>query len=114
MSSNQRVYHAPCMGELQGKVAFITGGSGSMGKAIAAALAAHGAAVAVADLPTRTAQVEELVRTLSTTRRNPQLLPEPLEHNGSTSGGSPRRSCWARLCARHGGCGLSGEDKDGV
>jgi NAD(P)-dependent dehydrogenase (short-subunit alcohol dehydrogenase family) len=49
---------------LHGKVAFVTGGSGGLGQAIAAALAAQGAAVVVADLPARQQAVEEVAARL--------------------------------------------------
>ena len=49
------------MDELHGKVALITGGSGGMGQAIAAAFAARGASVALADLPARASAVATLV-----------------------------------------------------
>jgi 2-deoxy-D-gluconate 3-dehydrogenase len=49
------------MHDLESKVAFVTGGSGGLGSAIVTALADQGAAVAVADLPTRRSQVAALV-----------------------------------------------------
>lgn len=49
---------------LNGKVALVTGGAGGLGQAIAAALAAQGAAVAVADLPARRDDVEAIVQRL--------------------------------------------------
>jgi 2-deoxy-D-gluconate 3-dehydrogenase len=52
------------MQDLEGKVAFVTGGSGGLGSAIASALAEQGAAVAVADLPGRRTQMAELVSQL--------------------------------------------------
>lgn len=54
---------------LRGKVAFITGGSGGLGTAIAAALAEQGAAIALADLPSRKSAVDELVNQLQTDAR---------------------------------------------
>lgn len=54
------------MADLEGKVAFITGGSGGLGSAIASELGAQGAAVAVADLPGRKSQLESLVNRLQT------------------------------------------------
>jgi 2-deoxy-D-gluconate 3-dehydrogenase len=57
------------MQDLEGKVAFITGGSGGLGTAIATALAAQGASVAVADLPSRKSQVDALVSQLHTDAR---------------------------------------------
>jgi 2-deoxy-D-gluconate 3-dehydrogenase len=55
--------------DLEGKVAFITGGSGGLGTAIATALADQGAAVAVADLPSRAPHVAALVDTLRSNGR---------------------------------------------
>jgi 2-deoxy-D-gluconate 3-dehydrogenase len=52
------------MPELPDSVAFVTGGSGGLGTAIAVALAAQGVSVAVADLPSRAAQVDQLVARL--------------------------------------------------
>jgi NAD(P)-dependent dehydrogenase (short-subunit alcohol dehydrogenase family) len=57
------------MQDLQGKVAFVTGGGGGLGRAIAAALADQGAAVALADLPARKPEVDELVERMQTARR---------------------------------------------
>jgi 2-deoxy-D-gluconate 3-dehydrogenase len=52
--------------ELEGKVAFVTGGSGGMGIALATAFARAGASVVVADLPERTPQVERVLQALPT------------------------------------------------
>ena len=49
---------------LAGKVAFITGGAGGLGQAIAQAFAADGAAVAVADLPERSGEVDGIATRL--------------------------------------------------
>jgi NAD(P)-dependent dehydrogenase (short-subunit alcohol dehydrogenase family) len=51
------------MDDLRGKVALITGGSGGFGRAIGAAFAERGASVALADLPSRAGDVQQLVRT---------------------------------------------------
>ena len=45
---------------MNGRVAFITGGAGGLGQAMAAAFAAQGAAVAVADLPQRRHEVDQI------------------------------------------------------
>jgi NAD(P)-dependent dehydrogenase (short-subunit alcohol dehydrogenase family) len=49
---------------MHGKVAFITGGAGGLGQAMAAAFAAQGAAVAVADLPRRRREVDQIAQAL--------------------------------------------------
>jgi 2-deoxy-D-gluconate 3-dehydrogenase len=46
--------------DLSNKVAFITGAAGGLGQAIAAAFAEQAAAVALADLPSRAAELEQL------------------------------------------------------
>jgi 2-deoxy-D-gluconate 3-dehydrogenase len=50
--------------ELSDKVAFITGATGGMGRAIAALLAERGARIVVADVPARQAQISEFAATL--------------------------------------------------
>jgi len=57
------------MADLEGKIAFITGGSGGLGSAIARTLAAQGAAIAVADLPSRKSELDTLVSQLQTEAR---------------------------------------------
>jgi NAD(P)-dependent dehydrogenase (short-subunit alcohol dehydrogenase family) len=49
---------------LGGKVAFITGGAGGLGQAMAAAFAEQGAAVALADLPARASELDVLTARL--------------------------------------------------
>jgi NAD(P)-dependent dehydrogenase (short-subunit alcohol dehydrogenase family) len=49
---------------IAGKVAFITGGAGGLGQAMAQAFAADGAAVALADLPARAQELDELAARL--------------------------------------------------
>jgi Aldo/keto reductase family/short chain dehydrogenase len=61
-SGVDRGWHHRRMPDLEGRVAFITGGSGGLGSAIAAALAAQGAAVAVADLPIEQGQLNKHTR----------------------------------------------------
>jgi NAD(P)-dependent dehydrogenase (short-subunit alcohol dehydrogenase family) len=51
---------------MNGRVAFVTGGAGGLGQAIAAGFAAKGATVAVADLPQRLDEVERIARGLPT------------------------------------------------
>jgi 2-deoxy-D-gluconate 3-dehydrogenase len=50
--------------ELSDKVAFITGATGGMGRAIATLLAERGARIVVADVPARQAQIDEFAATL--------------------------------------------------
>ncbi|HET6317304.1 MAG TPA: SDR family oxidoreductase [Chloroflexota bacterium] len=47
--------------DLSGKVAFVTGGTGGFGRAIAAVLASRGARIVVSDLPIRQGQIDEVV-----------------------------------------------------
>ena len=49
---------------LSGKVAFVTGAAGGLGQAMARGFAAAGAAVALADLPSRDAELAQLAETL--------------------------------------------------
>jgi 2-deoxy-D-gluconate 3-dehydrogenase len=49
---------------LSGKVAFVTGGAGGLGQAIASAFAEQGAAVALADLPSRASELDVLASRL--------------------------------------------------
>jgi 2-dehydro-3-deoxy-D-gluconate 5-dehydrogenase len=49
---------------LAGKVAFITGGTGGLGRAMVAAFAEQGAAVAIADVAQRASQLDELAGSL--------------------------------------------------
>jgi 2-dehydro-3-deoxy-D-gluconate 5-dehydrogenase len=71
--------HEPATAPLAGKVAFITGGAGGLGQAMARGFAAQGAAVALADLPARTAELNELARGL------PQALGVTLDVRDSAS-----------------------------
>jgi NAD(P)-dependent dehydrogenase (short-subunit alcohol dehydrogenase family) len=48
--------------DFAGKTAFVTGAAGGLGQAIASAFAEQGAAVALADLPARTDELEALSR----------------------------------------------------
>jgi 2-deoxy-D-gluconate 3-dehydrogenase len=51
---------------LAGKVAFVTGGTGGMGRAIASVLALRGARVAIADLASAASQFDEVLGSLET------------------------------------------------
>jgi NAD(P)-dependent dehydrogenase (short-subunit alcohol dehydrogenase family) len=113
------------MDELQGKVAFITGGSGGLGKAIALAMAAQGAAVAVADLPSRKAQVDELVERLQTDGRteaagvhldvrDPPSIRAAVEESVSRLGSLDIGVCNAGLNVRKASLEVTEEDWDTV
>ena len=54
-------------GSMSGKVAFITGGAGGLGQAMGQAFADQGAAVALADLPSRVVELDELAGRWSNT-----------------------------------------------
>jgi 2-dehydro-3-deoxy-D-gluconate 5-dehydrogenase len=51
---------------LAGKVAFVTGGTGGMGRAIASVLALRGASIAVADVPVRAGEFDAVLNGLET------------------------------------------------
>ncbi len=71
--------HEPASTPLAGKVAFITGAAGGLGQAMTTALAAQGAAVALADLPERADLLGEIARGL------PQALAVGLDVRDSAS-----------------------------
>lgn len=64
---------------LAGKVAFITGGAGGLGQAMARTLAAHGAAIALADLPLRARELDDVASGL------PRALAVRVDVRDSTS-----------------------------
>ena len=64
---------APATPSLTGKVAFITGAAGGLGRALASGFAAQGAFVALADLPDRASELNALGRGL------PRALGVPLD-----------------------------------
>src|SRR5437016_2186524 len=56
--------HEPASTALAGKVAFITGAAGGLGQAMSRGFAAHGASVALADLPERADELGDVARQL--------------------------------------------------
>lgn len=69
--------------DLTGSVAVITGAGSGLGKAIAKALAQHGADVAVTELPGKTALAEETVGELLALGRRAQAIPLDVTDLGS-------------------------------
>lgn len=69
--------------DLTGSVAVITGAGSGLGKAIAKALAQHGADVAVTELPGKTALAEETVGELLALGRRAQAIPLDVTDPGS-------------------------------
>ena len=113
------------MPDLEGKVAFVTGGSGGLGRAIATALANQGAAVAVADLPGRASQVAALVDELQSnggTRaagvevdvRHPSSIRGAVEDTVARLGGLDIGVCNAGLNVRKASLEVTEEDWDTV
>ncbi|MBV9322432.1 MAG: SDR family oxidoreductase [Chloroflexi bacterium] len=113
------------MQDLEGKVAFVTGGSGGLGTAIATALARQGAAVAVADLPSRTSQVAALVGQLQTSGqaeaagveldvRAPASIRAAVEDTVARLGGLDIGVCNAGLNVRKPSLEVTEEDWDTV
>ncbi|HEY1293921.1 MAG TPA: glucose 1-dehydrogenase [Chloroflexota bacterium] len=113
------------MEDLDGKVAFVTGGSGGLGAAIATALADQGAAVAVADLPSRSAQVSALVDRLQSNRhahaagieldvRHPSSIRAAVEQTVAQLGGLDIGVCNAGLNVRKPSLEVTEDDWDTV
>ena len=69
--------------DLTGSVAVVTGAGSGLGKAIAKALARHGADVAVTELPGKTALAEETVGELRALGRRAQAIPLDVTDLGS-------------------------------
>lgn len=115
---------AGTMQDLEGKVAFVTGGSGGLGSAIAVALAEQGAAVAVADLPQRAAQVDGLVAELESRGsraiavhldvRDPATIRAAVEETVRRLGGLDIGVCNAGLNVRKASLQVTEEDWDAV
>ncbi len=112
------------MQDLEGRVAFVTGGSGGLGSAIATALAEQGAGVAVADLAGRKAQVDELVRELESRGakalgvqldvRDPASIRAAVEETVARLGGLDIGVCNAGLNVRKASLEVTEEDWDTV
>jgi 2-deoxy-D-gluconate 3-dehydrogenase len=113
------------MGDLEGKTAFITGGSGGLGSAIATALAAQGAAIALADLPARGAQLESLAGQLHTQFgrdvvgvhldvRDPGSIRASVEQTVARLGGVDIAICNAGLNVRKPSLEVTEDDWDSV
>ncbi len=73
------MHELPTTTRLANRVAFITGGAGALGQALAAAFSAQGAAVALADLPDRANDLDDVARRL------PQALAVTLDVRDSAS-----------------------------
>jgi 2-deoxy-D-gluconate 3-dehydrogenase len=113
------------MGDLEGKIAFITGGSGGLGSAIATALAAQGAAIALADLPARSSQLESLASQLHAQSRcnavgveldvrDPSSIRASVEQTVARLGGVDIAICNAGLNVRKPSLEVTEDDWDSV
>ena len=113
------------MADLEGKIAFITGGSGGLGSAFATALAAQGAAIAVADLPARGSQLQTLVSQLQTQARceavavhldvrDPASIYAAVEETVARLGGIDIAICNAGLNVRKPSLEVTEDDWDSV
>jgi NAD(P)-dependent dehydrogenase (short-subunit alcohol dehydrogenase family) len=103
-----------------GKVAFITGGSGGLGSAIARALANQGVSVAIADLPNRTNQMDSLVAQLpgaiavQVDVRDPPSIRAAIDETVIRLGGLDIGVCNAGLNVRKSSLEVTEEDWDTV
>lgn len=113
------------MQDLEGRVAFITGGSGGLGSAIAQTLAEQGASVALADLPSRKSQIDELVSKLQEAHhaeatgveldvRQPASIRAAVEETIAQLGGLDIGVCNAGLNVRKASLEVTEEDWDTV
>ena len=113
------------MADLEGKIAFVTGGSGGLGSAIARALAAQGAAIALADLPARSSQLESLASQLRTESgcnavgvqldvRDPGSIRASVEQTVARLGGVDIAICNAGLNVRKPSLEVTEDDWDSV
>ena len=111
--------------DLDGRVAFVTGGTGGLGSAIAIALADQGAAVAVADLPGRKSQIDELVARLQEEHhaeaagveldvRQPSSVRDAVEETVARLGGVDVGVCNAGLNVRKASLEVTEADWDTV
>jgi 2-deoxy-D-gluconate 3-dehydrogenase len=113
------------MADLEGKIAFITGGSGGLGSAIATALAAQGAAIALADLPARRSQLESLASQLQSQSgcnavgvqldvRDPNSIRAAVDQTVARLGGVDIAICNAGLNVRKPSLEVTEDDWDSV
>jgi 2-dehydro-3-deoxy-D-gluconate 5-dehydrogenase len=108
-------------GVLDGRVAFVTGGSGGLGRAIASLLASRGANVAVADLPDRFAEASEVARALPGEAlavrcdvRAPASIRSAVDEAVATLGGLDIMVCNAGVNVRRASLEVSESDWDAV
>ena len=106
--------------EFTGRVAFVTGGAGGLGQAIATAFAERGAHVALADLPERKSALDDLARQLpeaigvTLDVRDPDTIRTSVDEVASRLGSVDVMVCNAGLNRRTPALELTPEDWDTV